>query len=186
MTKKILLAGIGGGIVLFVWSFISHVLLPLGEVGIRSIPNEEPVLEAMRANIPTPGFYFFPGIAPRQHRDEAAMKEWEERAKRGPMGILIYQTHGEGAMSPKQLATEFASNVALAILAALVLSQIAGSLMLRAGVGAVLGLIAGLDVYVSYWNWYKFPTNYTVAVMSDQLIGFLLMGAVIAAILRKQ
>ena len=42
---KILLAGIIGGIVMFVWTSIAHMALPLGEAGINEIPNESAVLE---------------------------------------------------------------------------------------------------------------------------------------------
>lgn len=62
MTKKILLAGLLGGIVVYIWSIISHFVLPLGEVGIKQLPNEEMVLTVMRENIKDPGFYFFPGM----------------------------------------------------------------------------------------------------------------------------
>ncbi len=186
MTNRILVGGVVGGVVLFIWSFVSHVLLPLGEVGIQPIPNEEPVLEAMRAAIHEPGLYFFPGLAPGRERDEAAMKQWEEKAKRGPTGILVYHVHGEGMLPPKALGTELGSNIALALLAAFLLSHIGGSLLLRAGKVGLMGLIAGLDVYISFWNWYGFPANWTIAIMSDQLIGILLMGVALAAIVKKQ
>jgi len=182
--KRILLGGLVGGVALFLWSFVSHVLTPLGEMGIQSIPNEDAVIEAMRAYIQQPGFYFFPGLAPNQHNDAAAMKAWEEKAKRGPAGIIIYQLHGSG-MTPQMLITELASNILFAILAAFLLSRIGGSFVFRMFAVGIMGLIGGLDVYVSYWNWYKFPADYTLGVMADQLIGFLIMGAVLAWIVKK-
>jgi hypothetical protein len=48
---RILLAGIIGGIVMFVWTSIAHMALPLGEAGINKIPNESAVLGAMQGNI---------------------------------------------------------------------------------------------------------------------------------------
>jgi len=48
---KILLAGILGGIVMFIWTSIAHMALPLGEAGISEIPNEQAVLAAMQSNI---------------------------------------------------------------------------------------------------------------------------------------
>ena len=59
---KILLIGILGGIVMFVWASVAHMALPLGEAGIREIPNESAVLSAMQTNIgDQTGFYIFPG-----------------------------------------------------------------------------------------------------------------------------
>ena len=40
MTTRILLAGVLGAIAMFIWSFIGHDLLPLGEAGIRELPDE--------------------------------------------------------------------------------------------------------------------------------------------------
>jgi len=37
---RIILAGIASGIAMFIWSFCSHTVLPLGEVGVRMLPNE--------------------------------------------------------------------------------------------------------------------------------------------------
>jgi len=41
---RVFLAGILGGIAMFVWTSIAHTVLPLGEAGIREIPNEKTVL----------------------------------------------------------------------------------------------------------------------------------------------
>jgi len=55
---RIILAGIAGGVVLFIWGAFSHMVLPFGEIGIKSMPNEAPVMAAMRSNITEPGLYF--------------------------------------------------------------------------------------------------------------------------------
>jgi hypothetical protein len=49
---KILLAGILGGIAMFIWTSIAHMFLPLGEAGISENPKEKAVLTAMQSNIP--------------------------------------------------------------------------------------------------------------------------------------
>ncbi len=186
MNMRILLGGLLGGVALFAWGALAHVVLPLGMTGIQFLPNEEPVLETMRANITTPGLYFIPGIAPGQHNDEAAMKAWEEKAKRGPVGFLVYQVRGEGAMTPRQLGTEFVSNLAVGLLAGIVVASLGGSFVTRTLMVGLMGLMSSLDVLVSEWNWYKFPTDYTLAQMVIQVVGFLVMGAAAAAIIKKQ
>ena len=81
---KILLAGILGGIVMFIWTSIAHMALPLGEAGIREIPNESAALSAMQSNIgENTGLYIFPGLgvskdASRQEKSEA-MKHMSEK-----------------------------------------------------------------------------------------------------------
>jgi hypothetical protein len=50
---RILVAGVLGGIVMFVWTSIAHMALPLGEAGIGEIPNESAMLSAMHTTTPS-------------------------------------------------------------------------------------------------------------------------------------
>jgi hypothetical protein len=60
---RILLAGILGGIVMFIWTSIAHMALPLGEAGIREIPNESAVVNAMQSSIADQtDLYIFAGL----------------------------------------------------------------------------------------------------------------------------
>jgi len=36
----------------------------------------------------------------------------------------------------------------------------------------------------AYWNWYGFPTVFTAAQLADRLIGFVLIGVTLAAIVK--
>ena len=63
MTFRIFLAGVLGGIAMFIWTSIAHMFLPLGHAGVREIPNEAVVLAAMQTNIgDQSGLYLFPGF----------------------------------------------------------------------------------------------------------------------------
>jgi len=42
IMKRIFLAALLGAIAMFIWTSIAHMALPLGEAGIREIPNEVP------------------------------------------------------------------------------------------------------------------------------------------------
>ena len=50
MTMRVLIAGILGGIAMYIWSTIAHVALPLGQVGVSQMPNEAAVLAAAQAS----------------------------------------------------------------------------------------------------------------------------------------
>jgi len=81
MAKRILLAGILGGIAMFAWSFIAHMVVPLGMTGVSEIPNEGAVLSAMHASMgPRSGLYLFPGIglgpSPSMKDVNAAMPQY--------------------------------------------------------------------------------------------------------------
>lgn len=40
MTMRILIAGIIGGLVMLMWGAVSHMMLPIGEMGIK-VPTEQ-------------------------------------------------------------------------------------------------------------------------------------------------
>ena len=192
MTKRILLGGVVGGIVMFLWGALSHMVLGLGETGIKELPNEEAVIAAMRAATREPGFYFFPGREESpgmtKEQQQAAMQKWEAKYREGPTGILIYHPQGEQPLSPKQLLRQVGFNIMSGLLAAFLLSKALGGLP---GFGGrvlfvtLLGLFGSLIVNFPYWNWYRFPSNYTLAVLADQLISFCLAGLAIAPIVKR-
>jgi len=46
---------------MFAWTSVAHMVLPLGDTGIKEIPNEQAVLSAMHSTLgDARGFYFFP------------------------------------------------------------------------------------------------------------------------------
>src|SRR5690242_18413345 len=50
MTMRVLIAGILGGVAMYIWSTIAHVALPLGQTGFSQMPNEAAVLAAAQAS----------------------------------------------------------------------------------------------------------------------------------------
>ena len=189
---KILLAGILGGIAMFIWTSVAHMFLPLGEAGIGEIPNESAVLGAMQSNIgDQTGLYIFPGpgvgkSATRQEKNEA-MKRMVERMAANPSGILMYHGPGRAFTLGKWLGIEFATELVESILVVFLLAQtVIASFAGRVGFVLVAGILAAIATNVSYWNWYGFPCVYTASYMFIQIIGFLCVGIVAALMLRKR
>ena len=54
---RIVIAALLGAIVMFVWQFLAHMVLPIGEMGFRLPQNEDVVLQAVSTGLPTPGIY---------------------------------------------------------------------------------------------------------------------------------
>ncbi len=88
MGKKIVLGGIVAGIVVFIWGAISHMVLGLGEIGIKGLPNEDAVLSVLKANATESGFYFFPWVEMRGASKEQ-MDAWTEKYRTGPAHRII-------------------------------------------------------------------------------------------------
>jgi hypothetical protein len=187
---KILVAGIFGGIAMFIWTSIAHMALPLGEAGVGEIPNESAVLSAMQSNIgDQTGLYIFPGMgvgknATHQEKNEA-MKQIAAKAASGPSGLLMYHATRQFSFG-KLMGIEFATELLEAILVVFLLAQtlIAG-FGGRVGFVLVAGIMTAIATNVSYWNWYGFPCVYIASYMLIQVVGFFLVGIVAALVLRK-
>ena len=190
--KRILLAAVLGGIAMFIWSSIAHMALPLGQAGIKEMPNEQPVLSAMQAGLgQTSGLYMFPGMgvssdASRQQRN-AAMQQYGQKLAANPSGLLIYHPPGAPPLTPGQLVTEFLTELAEALLLAILLSQMrVTSFGSRVGLTVVIALVGAITTNIPYWNWYGFPLSYTFPYACTQIIGYLIAGIVALSVLKTQ
>lgn len=178
MAKRILLAGVLGGFALFMWGGLSHNVLGLGTAGVQYLPQQQPVMDALKASVPQSGFYIFP-------QADAAGKVPAEKAG-GPYGIMIYHSAGAGSAMTGRLVNQCLLHIVMAVFAAFLLSLVSGmtSFVSRVGFVTLLGLGVGLMTHVEYWNWYGFPLSYTMTSIFIVVVGFLFVGSIAAAIVR--
>ncbi len=190
MSKRVVLAGLAGGVAMFVWTSVAHLVLPLGEVGVQQIANDPPVLSTLQASLgDKAGLYIYPsmGVSMDATREQksAAMQQYDQKLAANPSGLLIYHPPGEKGFTVQRLATEFSTEVLEALLVVFLLAQTRlQSFGARLGFVTVAGILAALPTNVSYWNWYGFPGSYTAAYMFTQVAGFLCVGLVAAALLK--
>ena len=189
---RIILAGVLGGIVMFIWTSVAHMVLPLGKIGIHEIPNEQAILAALQTNLGQRShLYLFPGLgvglhSTRQQRSEA-MHRMAERIAHNPSGILMYHPPGRPLKLGQLLGTEFATELLEAIIVVFLLAQTRLTTFgARVGFVTLAGILAALWTNLSYWNWYGFPTRYTVAYMFTQIVGFICVSIVAALVFRKR
>ena len=191
MAKRVAIAGILGGMAMFVWLFVAHEFLPLGEMGIGEIPNEATVLTAMQSAIPRGGLYLFPGFGlgpnPTSQQRKEAMPAYMKKYEQSPHGILVYHPASGAFPFGATLAREGLLNLVEGLLAAWLLAWAAPARAYGARVGFVLlaGILATLTTNAEYWNWYEFPSSYTAGYMITQLIGYTLVGLIAAAFVKN-
>jgi hypothetical protein len=189
--KRILVAGILGGLTLFVWMFVAHEFLGLGEMGVGEIPNEAVVLNAMRGAIPKTGLYIFPGFGlgpkPTNAQRNAAMPEYMKNYEQSPHGVLVYHPPSGPFSFAAALGREFGLTILQALLAAWLISCGASgrNYGTRVGVVVVAGVLAAISTNVEDWIWFDFPGNYIAGYMTTQIVGFVLAGFVIAAFVKN-
>lgn len=189
---RIFLAGFLGAIAIFLWTTVAHMVLPLGEAGIKELPHETAVVETMQAKIPQPGLYMFPGLgvsenATAEQRREAMRVVFQNYGKK-PIGILMFYPTGTRQMAMgRWLSIEFVTELIESFIAVFLLSLTRlttfGS---RVGFVTLAGVLAAIATNVSYWNWYGFPTTYTASYMLTQIVGFFCIGVVAALIMKPR
>jgi hypothetical protein len=138
----------------------------------------------MKQSMPESGMYFVPGINMAGTATEEELKQWEAKLSEGPRALVVYNTGGTKPMSVRQLLTEFASNIGAALLAAFIAIRVAGGYFSRLLAVALMGPITWLSISASYWNWYGFPTAYSVAEFVMEAAAWLVAAFFIAAIAR--
>ena len=190
--NRIILGGILGALVLFGWSAIAH-MPPLGTAGLRMLPPapEDSVIAALRGAMHERAIYILPGIDPTRSQTPEEQQAWMVKFEAGPAAVVAYNPHPAerahiGSAFATWFAIEFAGDIFVALLAALIASSFSRSLGYwpRVLLVAALGLIGTVDIDLSYWNWYAFPTPYFVAQLADHVGGWFLAGLVLARVCR--
>ena len=176
---RIVIAGVLGGVAMFIWASIAHVALPLAAMGMKPIPNEDAVAAAMHKNLgDKPGLYFIPFAT---GMDQKTMAAQEAKLKVEPSALVAYQPPGANQFG-RQLGVEFALEVVESILTAALL-MVATGFSTRIGMAIMVGLVAGMATNLSYWNWYGFDLSYSLANAFIELVKFVVAGLAIALVL---
>ena len=158
-----LIAGLVGGVILFVWGFLSWVVLPIHTSSLKNIQNEDAVIATLQQSIDAKGMYTFPGMS---HGNGAptpeAEKAWTEKYQRGPVGMIMYDPQGSNPMMPMQMVVGFLLNVLSATVVAWFLSRstaVASSYISRVAYCGMFGIFLALASYMLSWNWFNEPND---------------------------
>lgn len=185
MLRRILLGALAGGLAIFVGGFVVHVILPLGEAGIRPLPNEFAAIEQLQKIVPGPGVYIYPGMESVNQKDEAATKAYEEKTRNTPHGIVVMAAPFGSLMPPEKLGFQFLGDLAAALVAAVLLAWAPiPSYLTRAVFVALLALFGGFLISIPQWNWYGFSAAFIVPNMLAEVLRGLSGGLAIAAIVK--
>jgi hypothetical protein len=188
---RIVLAGVIGGIAMFIGGAFSHMFLELESRSFRRLPDEAAMLEFVSGQKMAPGMYAFPEVAENYAKMSAPEQGLEyERInaafRNGPAGHLIVAPTGEDMMGWKQLGGELIANVLAALLAAFIVAHLSSltSFARRWLIIVLLGPISWLSLTLSFALWYRFPMTFIQDGLFASLIEWTLAGAVVAAIVR--
>ena len=179
MSTKLFSAGLLAGLAMFVWGAISHMALPLGEVGIQTLPDDSAITAFLKDKIKAPGLYLYPG--------EKDMSKMEQLLKERPRGLLTYTPAGTPFSMGLSLGVQCLNDILVGLLLAYLLSKAAlpglGAKMLYS---VVLILFATAFYLAPYWNWYGFPMVFVLANTIDGIIAGVIGALVVTKWMRWQ
>ena len=177
--KRIGIAAVVGGVVLFIWAFVSWIYVPWHKLG--TLPDQGAVTAVLGDTATDSGIYMFPGEV------EPAAEESEEAADGSePAGLLVYKAQG-GAPFVLQLIVGLVLDVLVAAVAAVLLTMAAPALpgfAARLGFVLLLGVFTIVGAHLMNWNYMLYPFRFTMEMAADGLVASLLLGIVLAIIIK--
>ena len=185
---RVLVAGLVGGIVLFVWGAVSWMAIGWHNTSGGKLANESAVVDVLKDGDNGSGVYWLPGHS-REEMDEAAKETYAQAHRDGPVGVIVYHPEGREPMPAMTFVQGFVIDFFAAVIAALLLSVAAGSIkgyLGRVAFVTALGLFVGVFADLTNWNFMFFPTDWTVVALIDHVVTWLLAGLAIAAIVKAK
>ena len=101
--------------------------------------------------------------------------------------MLIYDPQGKDPMMPGEIISGLLISMLAASVATWLLSRstaAATSYLVRVLFCGVLGILISFSTHLPLWNWMGYPLDFTTAMIADTIIGWLLAGLGIAAIIK--
>ena len=165
--KTYIKSGVLAGIVLFFWGAFSWMVLPWHDATLHRFVDGQAVSNGLQDNALQSGIYVTP-----MGMDHA-----------GQQAYVFASVHLEGMPSSMvpALIISLCIQIIAAILIAYLLSKTTGlTYYNRVRFVALFGLAAGIVTHLPYWNWFCFDATYTIVMMADLVIGWVLAGLVLA------
>ncbi|OJY97743.1 MAG: hypothetical protein BGP25_01850 [Lysobacterales bacterium 63-13] len=178
---RIVIAAIFSALMLFIWGFVAHTVLPIGEMGVQAPANEEVILDSVKSGAPNPGIYVLPYVSSAQWKDEAFMKAFAEKSKAQPFVYMVVSPpYGDPMQMTPQLVKQFGSNFLGSLIAAWLLVATRWGFAARVLGATTMGVFVWVGSVVPMAVWYRFPTDFMIAGLIEHVVGWLLGGIVIA------
>ncbi len=189
--KQFLIGGFVGGILLFAWGAISWTVLPFSNAAIHPSANEEVILGALRESMHTKGVYALPAMPPKTGvaaNDEILQKQYIEKLNAGPTALVVFNPRGTGQMRIDQLVYGLVNSFLCALIGVWFLMRstaYSSTYIARIAYFGMFGILVSFFVHLSNYNWFDYPADYTIAMVLDSVLGWIVAGLGVAAVVKQ-
>jgi hypothetical protein len=185
---RLLVAVVLAAVVHFAWGFAFWAKSPLSKEMVQKLPKGDRVAGVLEESIPETGVYFYPaGDCPMTSDDQAAIDKFMAAHRRGPLVQVIYHKEGVEPMSVAGMGLGFVHLAAGSLLAGLLLLLALPALdtyLRRVLFVFGLGVFAVVALHFANPVWFHHPWKFTLLQSFFDVVGWLLAGIVLAAIIR--
>ncbi len=172
--KNCVLAVVLSAVVLFVWGFVSWTILPWHNMVANKLADESAVSAVLKENAPSAGVYYLPFA--------------QEDLKPGALfAFANVLPDGADTNMGKIMGLGMLGQMVSALLVLLLLVNTSNlGYWERVRFVALAGVAIGFVSHFPYWNWFGFSTSYTLVIILDSLVAWLLAGLVMAKYVEGQ
>ncbi len=179
LTKNVLLGTLIGGVILFLWGWISHTLLPIYNTSVLGFDNEDAVVQAILENAPVSGLYFIP-YSPSTMATETEKQAVAERMKNGPF-VLASIRLGEMGSVKVNMIVQFLTDLLSALFVCLLLARTKEMSFWNVILFVeLIALIIFAAKSIPQWNWFGYGITFTIIEGFDTAARWFLAGIALA------
>jgi hypothetical protein len=174
--KRIAIATVLGGLMLFGWGFVSREVLDWHETSGGKLPNEKAFVSAMKDA--GDGVYKVPGY--EQGTNPMKDESWVKRHQDGPLALVVYHKRGKEPMSTMLMVRGLLLNLGGAFVVSIMLVRGGfrgwfGRFSFVVGIGLLAAVGDGL-----MWNFMGFPDDWAKVMAADHVAGWGIAGVFMA------
>jgi hypothetical protein len=182
MLKKLLLGSLLAGTAMFIWGFISWMILSWHNP--TSLPDSKPLTEAVKATVKEPGVYMLPSMI-KADGSKMPNAEHEAQMKAGPLMLAMIRPGSIDRSMGSYMGVGWVTNFVMALVLGLMLSRVPLGYSCLVKLSGMIGLFAGLMAWLPNMNWWEYPASYAVPHIVDSVIMSLIAGSILAKFVVK-
>ncbi|WP_194846931.1 hypothetical protein [Candidatus Neptunochlamydia vexilliferae] len=177
-----------GGIIAFIWSCFSWMVLPWHSQAYQAFENESAVAKVIVENVKESGIYGIPNMSNCEKPITKEEKHAQEEAwKKGPIIFTTVNLEGVSSGMVKEILSHLITTLIGSGIISFLLIYMAKPLEYWHKVLFVtfIGLAGAILNQIPLWIWHSFSAGFVTLDIIDQVVAWFLAGTAMAFSLRK-
>lgn len=170
--KKQIIATLVGGVLLFLWQFLSWALIPIHSDVYGYTANQDKILESLNQNLSEEGTYFLPNVPPGTSHDQAEAQMKDRMGK--PWASVTYHKSMDTNMGINMVRGFSIDLVSVYLLIWLLMQFRDFSLITAVKASVAVGFIAYLTIPYLFSIWFDL---HSTAHLIDAIVPWAVIGA---------